>query len=351
VSEGLKLTVYFAERDRAGDRFLADALLDLFERTGIAASVMLRGFMGIGARHSLQSELSLTLSESLPAVAVAVDRDEVIAGVMPAAMQLATHGLLTLERARLGFDPVPDFGEDAVKLTVYGGRGVRSDGEAGYVAAVDALRAAGVSGASVLLGVDGTMHGERRRARFFARNAGVPLMLMAIGDGPSVAAGCDAVVAMIEDPIATVERVQICRGPGRPVRAPRAVAETDEHRRPIWQKLVIHASEQALHEGRPLFIELIRELRAAGAAGATVLRGVRGFYGDAEPVHDRFLSVRRHAPVTAVIVDRPPQIARLWPRIEALTDDAGLVTSELVPAYHAPGAAGDAAAALAEPWA
>lgn len=73
MSRGLKLTVYFAERDRTGDRLLADALLDAVERHGIAASVMLRGFMGIGARHSLQSELSLTLSESLPAVVVAVD--------------------------------------------------------------------------------------------------------------------------------------------------------------------------------------------------------------------------------------------------------------------------------------
>ncbi|TML97144.1 MAG: DUF190 domain-containing protein, partial [Actinobacteria bacterium] len=27
----LKLTTYFGERDRAGDRFLADALLDVYE--------------------------------------------------------------------------------------------------------------------------------------------------------------------------------------------------------------------------------------------------------------------------------------------------------------------------------
>jgi PII-like signaling protein len=310
---------------------------------------MLRGYMGIGARHSLQSEMSLTLSESLPAVAVAVDSEEAIERLLPEVMSLATHGLLTVERCRLGIEVAPDFGEDLVKLTLYGGRGVQAGGEAGYVAAVDALRDAGLAGASVLLGVDGALHGERRRARFFARNAGVPLMLLAVGHGRAVASASPAVLAYLENPIATVERVQICRGPGRPVVPPRAVDGTDAGGRRIWQKLMVHASEQARCEGRPLFISLIEELRAAGAAGATVLRGVRGFYGTDAPVHDRFLSVRRHAPVTAVIVDRPHAIARLWPAIEALTAEAGLVTSELVPAYHAPGATGETAE-LAEPW-
>ena len=37
----LKLTIYFGERDRTGGVFLSDALLDLFGRERVAASVLL----------------------------------------------------------------------------------------------------------------------------------------------------------------------------------------------------------------------------------------------------------------------------------------------------------------------
>ena len=46
----------------------------------------------------------------------------------------------------------------------------------------------GVAGATVLLGVDGTAHGERRRARFFGGNAGVPLMVISVGEEDALAA-------------------------------------------------------------------------------------------------------------------------------------------------------------------
>ena len=50
----LKLTAYFGERQRARDgdgRFLADAMLDLFDDREIATSVMLRGIASFGPRH------------------------------------------------------------------------------------------------------------------------------------------------------------------------------------------------------------------------------------------------------------------------------------------------------------
>ena len=50
----LKLTIYFGERDRANGRFLADALLDVYERHGLQMSVLLRGTEGFGIRHRLR---------------------------------------------------------------------------------------------------------------------------------------------------------------------------------------------------------------------------------------------------------------------------------------------------------
>ena len=38
----LKLTTYFGERHRTEDRFVADALLDVYGRTGVELSMMLR---------------------------------------------------------------------------------------------------------------------------------------------------------------------------------------------------------------------------------------------------------------------------------------------------------------------
>jgi PII-like signaling protein len=69
----LKLTTYFGERHRTDDRFVADALLDLYGREEIEVSVMLRGAEGFGLKHHLRTDRLLTLSEDLPLVSVAVD--------------------------------------------------------------------------------------------------------------------------------------------------------------------------------------------------------------------------------------------------------------------------------------
>jgi len=46
--DSLKLTAYFAERDRSGGQFLGDALLGVCERHGLATTILLRGAEGFG---------------------------------------------------------------------------------------------------------------------------------------------------------------------------------------------------------------------------------------------------------------------------------------------------------------
>jgi PII-like signaling protein len=58
----IKLTSYFGERHRTGGRFVADALIDLYGRHEIAASILLRGTEGFGLMHHLRTDRSLTLS-------------------------------------------------------------------------------------------------------------------------------------------------------------------------------------------------------------------------------------------------------------------------------------------------
>jgi len=126
TEEALKLTMYFGERDRAQGRFLADTLLDLYERRGVRASILLRGAEGFGHKQRLQSARRLTLSEDLPVVSIAVDSEERVTDLLDDVTRLSGHGLITLERARLIAAPLsssPVTGPTPhAKLTVYVGR-------------------------------------------------------------------------------------------------------------------------------------------------------------------------------------------------------------------------------------
>jgi PII-like signaling protein len=319
----LKLTIYFGERDRTGDAFLADALVDLFARHRFQTSVLLRGTEGFGAKQRLQTQRLLTLSEDLPLVAVAVDARERIEAALPEVHEIMGDGLVTLERAtllsgELRADPVDGA---ATKLTVYCGRGDH------VTELIDLLHRRGVAGATALLGVDGTAHGERRRARFFGRNLDVPLMVISVGDGERIAAVLPEIEALLERPLATLERVQVCKRDGELLTQPRELPADGR----ILQKLMIYTSEQARHDGHPLHVALIHRLRREHAAGATALRGFWGYHGDHPPHGDRLLSLRRHVPVVTVLVDTPDNIRRWFEIVDELTPHTGLVTSELVP--------------------
>jgi PII-like signaling protein len=101
------------------------------------------------------------------------------------------------------------------------------------------------------------------------------------------------------------------------------------------QKLMIYTSEQARHGRRPLHLALVRRLREQGAAGVTCLRGIWGFHGDHAPHGDRLLQLRRRVPIVTIVVDRPDRVAESFRIVDEMTDQAGLVTSEMVPATTA----------------
>jgi PII-like signaling protein len=137
--------------------------------------------------------------------------------------------------------------------------------------------------------------------------------------------------------VATLERIQVCKRDGRLLARPHALPGTDAHGLPLWQKLMIYTSQAAKHEAHPVGARLIRRLREAGAAGATSLRGVWGFHGDHAPQGDRLLQSRRHVPLLTVVIDTPERIARIFEIVDELTQETGLVTSEMVPAAAAVG--------------
>lgn len=336
----LKLTTYFGERDRAADELLSDELMGIYSAHRLQTSVLLRGICGFGRLHHLHTDLLLTLSEDLPVVSVAVDQRHRIESVLEAVLQVKRKGLITLERARLlagEIDAVdlPDELTEAVKLTIYVGRQERVGRTPAFVAICDLLYRRGIAGASVLLGVDGTRQGRRFRAQLIGRNADVPMMIIAVGDGAKIATVLPELGSLLREPLLTLERVRVCKRDGELLAKPHELPGTDEHGMALWQKLMVYTSHATMYDGRPLHQEIIQRLRKSDAAGVTAIAGIWGFHGDHPPRGDKFFQRRRHVPVCTIAIDTPEQTASSFAIIDELTSEHGLVTSEMVPAMTA----------------
>lgn len=334
----LKLTTYFDERQRSGPRFLADAMLDLYGERRIASSIVLRGIAGFGSGRHFRTDQSLTLSEDPPAAVIAVDTKGAIDELFGTLLAIERRGLLTLERARLLRDDIGtvDLSEElheATKLTIYVGRRERVYGVPAYIALCDLMYRRRLAGASVFLGVDGTFHGNRQRARFLHSNANIPMMIIAVGSGERIGKVLPELGGLLRRPLITLERVRVCKRDGELLQRPHELPGTDDHGLALWQKLMIYTSESARYSGVPVHRALVQQLRRRESlSGATVLRGIWGFHGGHEPHGDKLFSLGRRVPVLTIVIDTPANIAASFDVIDGLTADHGLVTSEMVPA-------------------
>ena len=348
----LKLTSYFGERQRTADNgFAADALLDLYGRRGVATSILLRGAEGFGAGQRLRTDRSESMSNDLPLTAVAVDTRSRIEDLLDPTAGLLRSGLVTLERARLLTGDLEAVGAaeatgEETKLTVYVGRQERVYRVPAFVAVCDLLYRRGITGATALLGVDGTAHGERERAAFFSRNAGTPMMVIAVGAGARIARVLPELGGLLRQPLLTLERVRICKRDGQLLGRPpapggyRTAADGTQlppaHQPPAY-KLMVYTSEGALHDGQPIHRAIVRRLRAAGISGATTQHGMWGFHGDHPPHGDHLLQLGRHVPTVTVVIDTPERIQAAFDIVGDLTTRQGLVTCEMVPVCKVPG--------------
>lgn len=334
----LKLSAYLAERRRTGEGFVSDVLLNLYQQHRIASSVVLRGIGGFGTGRHLRTDESLTLSEDPPVVIVAVDTRKSIEALIDPVLAIKQRGLVTLERARLlrqdvRLPELPDDLREAVKLTIYLGRKERAHGVPAYVAVCDLMHRRRIAGASVFLGVDGLIHGQRHRAHFFGRNADVPMMVVAVGSGDRIARVLPELSELLRRPMFTLERVRVCKRDGELLERPHALPGVDEHGLPLWQKLMVYTSESALHDGMPIHRAIVQRLRQRESPdGATVVRGIWGYHGDHRPHGDKLLSLRRRVPAVTIVIDTPANIAECFDVVDELTQHEGLVTSEMVPA-------------------
>ena len=340
----LKLISYFGERHRNGRDLVGDGLLSLYARSGIAASVLLRGTQGFGLRQHLRTDRSLTLSEDLPVLTIAVDTRTRIEAVLEQTLAMAP-GLMTLEHACLldgdslpGRRPVGGQQGEA-KLTVYLSRHDQAWQIPAYEAVCDLLYRRCLAGATALLGVDGTARGLRQRAGFLSRRDEVPMLVIAVGSWDEIVSVLPDVTGLLRHPLLTLEPVRVCKRDGLFLAVPDRSPGREEYGMSRWQKLTVYTSEAALHEGQPLHRVLTRRLLSAGISGVTTLRGVWGFRGEHAPHGGHALRLGRHVPAVTTVIDAPDRIAAAFAVIDELTGERGLVTSETIPAVRmTPGA-------------
>jgi PII-like signaling protein len=89
-------------------------------------------------------------------------------------------------------------------------------------------------------------------------------------------------------------------------------------------RLTIFIGEDDTWHHKPLYHEIVRRARAAGLAGASVLRGIEG-YGASSRVHTtRLLSLSQDLPIAVVIVDQEDRIRDFLPQLDELVAE-GLV--------------------------
>jgi PII-like signaling protein len=342
VTEALKLWVYFGDSQLTGAELTSDALMDSLARRHVAASALCRGIEGFGLNRRIHTERFPDVSTDLPLVACAVDSRERIQALLDDVDHVVADGLVTLEHARLAAGEeladakFPAGPGRAAKLTIYCGRAERAavGRRPAYREAIGILRRHGAAGATALLGVDGTYHGLRQRAKFHSLSRNAPLMIISVGRRETLAAALPHLSEALDWPLVTLEGIAQVKHDGEQLEPLPVATGSDREGRSVWQTIRVYTRQSAQVNGRALYTELTRRLREAGAAGATTIRGHWGFSSDEHPYGDRFARLTSHAPTYTTYIDRPAKVAELWPIIDDLTARHGIVTSLFVPAYR-----------------
>jgi uncharacterized protein len=103
---------------------------------------------------------------------------------------------------------------------------------------------------------------------------------------------------------------------------------------PVQAALLRIYTEEARREGaRPLYESVVLKARAAGLAGATVLRGPMGF-GESARIHNaNILDLSANLPLVIEIVDAEAKLRDFAASLAGMKD-IGLVTLEKVEVLH-----------------
>jgi PII-like signaling protein len=97
----LLVRIFIGESDHWEGRPLYQAIVQRLRELGIAGCTVLRGIEGYGAHARLHTARILRLSEDLPIVIEAVDREDRLRAVLPEIDAMVGDGLITLEHVEV----------------------------------------------------------------------------------------------------------------------------------------------------------------------------------------------------------------------------------------------------------
>jgi PII-like signaling protein len=339
IADALKLSVYFGESVAAGAQPASEVLMASLARRGLVCTALLRGIEGFGINRRIHAQRFPDVSTDLPLLAVAVDEHDRIRDALTEVDEIVPRGLVTLEQARLatGRDVAtatfPDGPGRAAKLTIYCAARERVRGRPAYREAVAVLRRHGATGAIVLPGVDGVLGGRRQRATLFGRSGNAPMIIISVGPPELLRPALAHLGELFAEPVVTLEGIAQVKHDGELLEPPPSVADGLPGE-DVWRTIRVYTRRVAQVDGRALYSELTRRLREVGAAGATTILGDWGFSSDEHPHGDKLGRIASHRPTYTVYIDRAEKVAEVWPLIDEMTAEHGIVTSLIVPGYR-----------------
>jgi PII-like signaling protein len=105
-------------------------------------------------------------------------------------------------------------------------------------------------------------------------------------------------------------------------------------------RLSAYIGESDHYEGKPLYSALVAAARAAGCAGATVLRGIEGFGATSRIHSEHLLRFSSDLPVVVQVVDADFRIAALTEVFRAMVGDGLIIIEEITVVQYQGGATG-----------
>ena len=94
-------------------------------------------------------------------------------------------------------------------------------------------------------------------------------------------------------------------------------------------RLTVFVGEDDRWRHKPLYHEIVTRARAAGLAGATVLRGCEG-YGASSLIHTtRLLSLTEDLPIVVIIVDTAEKIRGFLPELDELITEGMILLDDV----------------------
>ncbi len=97
AGEAWRMRIYIGESDRWHHQSLAEALLLMAKREGLAGGTVFKGMAGFGAHSKVHTTSILRLSEDLPVLVEFVDQQERIAHIRPFVAEMVQEGLVTID--------------------------------------------------------------------------------------------------------------------------------------------------------------------------------------------------------------------------------------------------------------